>query len=160
VNKDLSFEVDIFDKGSIKKRLPELAALIEVKRSELGELEQRYEQLRIWAGLSQRDRKQARAEVQRQKKTTIEDEAVRVVTEAKRPMAIMEVFVEVDRKTTPKTVNWALWSAAKKGRLFHVADGLYAPPGYEMQKELVSTNGSEADKTEAEASPVTRGNAS
>ena len=157
MDKDLSFEVDIFDKAAIKTRLPELAKIIEAKRRELDELEQRMEQLRRWAGLPERERKRATKAAEDEREPSIQQEAVRIITESGRPMSTMEVMVEMNREASAKTVNWALWDAAAKRNLLRsMGHGRYAPLGYEADQDslLPSGNGSGAKGKESSA-PVT-----
>ena len=50
MSKKNSLPLDLFDKESIKTATVDLAKMIEERKRELVELEQKYAQLRIWAG--------------------------------------------------------------------------------------------------------------
>jgi len=101
--KDLSFEIDVFDKKAIREKLPELQTLVEEKRKELTELEERYRQLRHWAGLAPRSVKSSQP-------TSSIEEVVGIVEGAGRPMRARDVVVEMGPDAKRDTAAWALYA--------------------------------------------------
>ena len=136
--KDLSFEVDIFDKKALRQKLPELQRTLEQKREELAELEARYQQIRKWAGYPTKKVPSPDGD----KPSSAIDEVVEVVNRAGRPMRAREVVVEMGPDAERATVAWALWSAEGAGRLQRVKKGLYAPLDYESPQRPLGVNGS------------------
>lgn len=129
--KEVQFQVDVFDKKAIREKLPELQTLLEEKRRELHELEERYSALREWAGLAANSR--AKSTVP----STAIEEVVAIIERAGRPMRAREVVVEMGPDAKRDTAAWAMWAAEGAGLLKRESKGLYAPLGYEP-----SANGS------------------
>jgi hypothetical protein len=150
VTKEISFEVDIFDKRDIKAKLPELQTMIEQKRRELADLENRYRQLRTWAGLPTKTRSKESASIVAG--TTVGgggsispsnaiEEVVEIVERIGRPMRSREVVIEMGSDAKRDTASWALWAAEGAGRLKRISKGLYAPLDY-----APSDNGNEVQE--------------
>jgi hypothetical protein len=131
--KDFSLEVDVFDKKAIREKLPTLQTLLEEKRRELADLEERYQQLRRWAGLASQGKTGAKTP------TSSIEEVVEIIERAGRPMRSREVVVEMGPDAKRDTASWAMWAAEGAGLIQRVSKGLYAPLDYKP-----SDNGSEA----------------
>jgi hypothetical protein len=124
--KDISFEVDVLDKKAIRERLPELQALLEQKRRELAELQERYDQLRRWAGFPVHRPSLTKGAPS----SSSIDEVVTILERAQRPMRSREVVLEMGPSAKRETASWALWSAEAAGLIQRLERGLYAPRGW------------------------------
>jgi hypothetical protein len=134
VAKTNSIQFDLFDKDSIRAATVELAKLIAERKRELAELEAKYSQLRDWAGLAKaKPSITATSEIVSSREPSVEDEVIRVLSETKRAMNTMEVIVHLGTDANRKTVNWALWNAAKEKRIKKIEGrrGFYAALDYE-----------------------------
>jgi hypothetical protein len=134
MSKDFSFEVDVFDKKAIRDKLPALQTQLEERRRELAELEERYQQLRRWAGFAEKEKADAAPS------SSIE-EVVAIIERAGRPMRSREVVVEMGPEAKRDTAAWAMWAAEGAGLIQRVSKGLYAPIDYQP-----SLNGDEEKK--------------
>lgn len=155
MSKKNSLPLDLFDKESIKTATVDLAKMIEERKRELVELEQKYAQLRIWAGYAAGQKKTPAAGQVSEREPSTQAEAVRILNETKRPMNTMEIVVHMGSGANPKTVNWALWNAERAGLIQRIPKrkGIYAALDYEP-----SENGDGA-RIEAEH-PLSRDSAS
>lgn len=91
MSKKNSLPLDLFDKESIKTATVDLAKMIEERKRELVELEQKYAQLRIWAGYAASQKRTPAAGQVSEREPSTQAEAVRIPNETKRPMNTMEI---------------------------------------------------------------------
>ena len=134
MSKKTSIQLDLFDKESIKTATVDLAKMIEERKRELAELEQKYNQLRLWAGYAASQKKKpASADQVPDREPSTQAEAVRILNETKRAMNTMEIVVHMGTGANPKTVNWALWNAERAGLIQRIPKrkGVYAALDYE-----------------------------
>jgi hypothetical protein len=138
VAKTQSIQLDLFDKDSIKTATVDLAKMIEERKKELAELEQKYHQLRVWAGYAasakQRHGLPDLRPPAQGREPSVQDEVVRILGEEKRPMKTMEIVVHLGTGANPKTVNWAMWNAARLGQIKRLEKGFYAALDYKPSK--------------------------
>jgi ribosomal protein L16 Arg81 hydroxylase len=122
----------LFDQESIRDATVDLKKIIDERKRELAELEQKYEQLRSWAGFTTAKPKKLSDVVVNHTSST-EDEVIRILNETLRPMNTMQVIVHMGTDANRKTVNWALWNAARENRIQKIEGrrGFYASLAYE-----------------------------
>jgi hypothetical protein len=132
-----SFEIDIADPESVRRRIPEISALVEQKREEIRAAQRDFEywaavleHLELIAGEPPKARPRGRAQ---RRRPTIFDSVVEEVQRAGKPLTAPEITAQlalIGRSVNPKTVSWSLWKANQEGLIGRVGPGLYARVGY------------------------------
>jgi DNA-binding FrmR family transcriptional regulator len=148
MTKTTSFDGDLADQEKVRAKLADVEAKIEQRerlRERVEEDLERLERLRqgllVILGDKEPESDQARAERLEKRRwqvralashmetgraaATIQEQVESLVDALERPVSAGELLEHLPTGTKRETVNWALWSAAEKGRIRRISQGVY-----------------------------------